>query len=119
MYYVEIDGESYPMKYGHSALKSFMHKYGLKKFIQLQELPGLITIDDMPNFVKAGFDTGAKVLDSPLPFTKDEVNELLEKNLWLETAAIEAFTDSFERPGRRAKDDDKQGEEAETDEAGN
>lgn len=115
MTFVEIGGEMYPMKYGHAALKRFMHKYKLKKMVQLGELPNMLEIDDMPQFIKAGFDTAAKVQQSEPPFSLAEVEELLEENLWLETASLEAFADSIQRPARKAEE----AEEVAPDEAKN
>ena len=98
MEFVEVNSVEYPMKYGHISLKKYMYKYGLKKLIELDQLLGKITIEDMPGFVKAGFDTGAKILGDEPPFSQDQINDLLESHLWLEAAAMEAFAKSIERP---------------------
>lgn len=100
MTFVEINGTSYAMKYGHAALKKFMHKYGLKRMVELGDLPNKLTVDDMPLFIRCGFDTGAKVQGEEPPFTTEQVEELLEENLWLETAALEAFAESVQRPAK-------------------
>lgn len=93
------------MKYGHFALKKYMHKYGLKKLVDLEKLPGMITIDDMPGFVKAGFDTAAKVLEQDAPFSADDIAMLLEKHLWLEMVCVEAFAESIQRPGTATEEE--------------
>ena len=116
MFFVEIDGTTYGMKYGHSSLKKFMHQYNLKRLVELEQLPGKLTVEDMPAFVKAGFDTAAKVQGETEPFTPDEVADLLENNLWLETAAIEAFAASISRPATRK---DEEGDEPQPEPAGN
>lgn len=108
MYIVEIDGKTYPMKYGHMALRTYMKKYNLKRFIDLEKLPQQLTVEDMPGFVKAGFDTAAKILDSSPPFSEAEINDLLEKHLWLELATMEAFAESINRP--KAAQEESEGE---------
>lgn len=111
---VTIDGVSYGMKYGHSALKKFMHKYGLKKMMELGDLPNRLLIDDMPDFVKAGFDTWAKTEERGEPFSKDEIKDLLDSHLWLETAALEAFAKSIERPKIGEEEEEKEPKEIST-----
>lgn len=98
MNFVQIEEASYPIHYGHSVLKKMMAKYGLKKFIELGKLVEMLEINDMPKFIKDGFDTGAKVLGNESPFTLVEVEEILEKNVWLESEALEVFAKCIQRP---------------------
>lgn len=95
---VTIEGKEYGMKYGHSALKNLMHKHKLKRFGEIALIPEKLEMSDMPDFVKAGFDTWAKTIGEEPPFTEKEIEELLEEHVWLELVAIEAFTASIERP---------------------
>jgi len=119
MIFVTIEGVDYPMKYGHITLKKYMHKYGLKKLVELEQLPGKLTVEDMPGFVKSGFDTAAKILGENAPFSLDQVNDLLESNLWLETVALEVFAKSIERPKRKIEDEQKEALNPEPSEPGN
>lgn len=98
MQFIEINGESIPMHYGILTLKSYMSKYKLKRIMDIGQLGEKLTIDDMPGFVKAGFDTAAKIAKDEPPFTLDEVEMLLEEHLWLATAAMEVFGKSVSRP---------------------
>lgn len=98
MTFIEINGVSKPIHYGHSVLKKYMAKYGLKKFIELGRLIEMLAIDDMPKFIKDGFDTAAKIAGGNSPYSIDEVEALLEENVWLESEAIEAFAKCIQRP---------------------
>jgi hypothetical protein len=112
MHIVTIKGREYPMKYGHSALRHYMHKYGLKKIVDSAEVLNRLTISDMPGFVKAGFDGAAKSIGEPAPFELEEVEGLLEDHLWLEAEAITAFGLSLQNPNSPAPAQQANGVEA-------
>lgn len=102
MQYIEIDGQTYPIKYGFSVIRRFMAKYKLKKLMDLAQLPALLEMDDLPAFVHAGLETGARVDGNKTPFTVAEVEELLDIHLWLSSKAFEAFAQDIQPPAQES-----------------
>lgn len=98
MQYISIDGNQYPFKFGFSGMKKLMARYKLRSIAQLATLQDVLPVDDVPLFVKMGFDTGALIASEAQPFSLEEVETLLDRHLWLIPTAFQVFGEELQAP---------------------
>jgi len=105
MEFIEVAGEKYPARWPIGPLRAFMAKCGfstkLKDMGEMQKMD----MEQLAEFTHVGLTYGAKAADQPIPFTLDEINEVMEMH---EAAKVmEAFGRQFEKaPQSEAKSSD-------------
>lgn len=91
---VKINGKSYFVKFGLSALKVALKKYGLKTINDTQVLVEKLEVDYLPEFLKLGIDNGAKI-NGTETIDLATINEAFENDMSLMTKALEIFADDL------------------------
>lgn len=108
--FITIDGKAYGVKFGHGAIMKWLKNVGLKRYVDIVHIPEKLSMSQVPEFVKDGFDSWAQINNQEEPFTQAEVNKLLEKHFWITPQVMTAFGESLSAPSSEDEAEEKETE---------
>ena len=91
---ININGESYPVRFGFAALMTFSKKTGIK-LEDLDELSEGIDLYTAVALLWAGLKDGARKEKKQFTLSVEDIADLLDDDVEVLTTALELFAQSF------------------------
>ena len=80
MEFIELGGDTRPIKFGFKVVKKFLAKYKYKKWSDFPVLASVLEVEDLPAFVHGALSNGAKGSGEEFKHTVQDVEEWLDDN---------------------------------------